>query len=136
MGFDNISVCVICFVASEPFLCTWTISSYLLCHMGKAFVVFTRIFFFFYKKNIVPLSTEQEEIGANKNTIKFHLNARRHFFHVRLVKHRNRLPRDVAEPPSVEIFKNCLDTILGNLSYLTLLGQWGWTGGSQASLVL
>lgn len=43
LGFDYIfKVCVFCFVASEPFHCTWTISSYLLCHMGKTPVFFTQ----------------------------------------------------------------------------------------------
>ncbi|GAB0176354.1 hypothetical protein GRJ2_000100600 [Grus japonensis] len=46
---------------------------------------------------------------------KFHLNMRKKFFTLRVTKHWNRLPREVAESPSLEIFKTRLDTILCNL---------------------
>ncbi|GAB0181646.1 hypothetical protein GRJ2_000629900 [Grus japonensis] len=46
---------------------------------------------------------------------KFHLNMRKNFFTVRVVKHWNRLPREVVESPSLEILKTHLDTILCNL---------------------
>ncbi|GAB0178448.1 hypothetical protein GRJ2_000310100 [Grus japonensis] len=45
----------------------------------------------------------------------FHLNMRKNFFSLTVTKHRNRLPREVVESPSLEIFKTCLDTILCNL---------------------
>ena len=47
---------------------------------------------------------------------KFHTNMRKHFFMVRVMEHCNRLPREVVESPSMEIFKTCLDTYLCDLS--------------------
>lgn len=38
--------------------------------------------------------------------MKFHLNPRKQLITVRVVKYRNKLPRDVVEPPSLKIFKN------------------------------
>ncbi|KAJ7396463.1 hypothetical protein BTVI_145367 [Pitangus sulphuratus] len=45
---------------------------------------------------------------------KFHLNMRKNFFTMQVTVHWNSLPRDTGELPSLEIFKNPLDTNLCN----------------------
>ncbi|KFV84812.1 hypothetical protein N308_11142, partial [Struthio camelus australis] len=53
--------------------------------------------------------------GHKLNHRKFHLNLRKNFFAVRVPEPWNRLPREVVESPSLEIFKTHLDVILGNM---------------------
>jgi len=46
---------------------------------------------------------------------KFHLNMRKNVFPLRVMEHWNRLPREVVESPSLEIFKTRLDAVLCSL---------------------
>jgi len=46
---------------------------------------------------------------------KFQLNMRKNFFPVRVTEHWNRLPREVVESPSLEIFRTHLDKVLCSL---------------------
>ncbi|KFV09984.1 hypothetical protein N340_12540, partial [Tauraco erythrolophus] len=43
------------------------------------------------------------------------LEIRKKFFTVRVVRHWHRLPREVVDAPSLEVFKARLDEALGNL---------------------
>jgi len=52
--------------------------------------------------------------GHKQKHRRFPLNIRKHFFPVRVIKHWHRLPREVVESPSSEIFKGHLDAVLGN----------------------
>ena len=44
-----------------------------------------------------------------------HSNTRKNFYTVRVTEHWNRLPREVAESPSLETFKTHLDAYICNL---------------------
>lgn len=68
----------------------------------------------------LSLVVPSDRTRGNKQKLqhkKFHLNMRKNFFTVSVMQHWNRLSREVAESPSLEIFKMYPDTFLCDLLY-------------------
>jgi len=76
--------------------------------------------------SVVP-SDRTRGNGHKLKQRKFCLNMGKNFFPLRVMEHWNRLPREVVESPSLEIFRTHLDQVLCSLLWVTLLQQEGWT---------
>ena len=73
-----------------------------------------------YRKDGEGLFIRECRDGMRSNSFKlkegrFRLDIRKKFFTMRVVKHWNRLPREVIDAPSLETFKVRLDGALSNL---------------------
>jgi len=64
--------------------------------------------------SVMP-SNRTRDNGNKLKLRKFHLNMRKNFFTLRVAENWNRLPSDVVNSPSLEIFKSHLDVVLCSL---------------------
>ena len=63
---------------------------------------------------IVPCLPQDRPDRQTGHTI-LRLDIRKNFFTKRVVEHWNRLPREVMESPSLEVFKRCVDVALKDM---------------------
>jgi len=63
----------------------------------------------------VVLSNRTRGNGHKMKQRTFHMNTRKSFFPLRVTEHGNRLPREVVDSPTLEIFRTYLDEVLCNL---------------------
>mgnify|MGYP001852140921 CR=1 FL=1 len=63
---------------------------------------------------------------------RFRLDVRQDFFTQKVVRHWNRLPRDVVAAPSLEAFKASLDATMGSLIWWVATCPWQGAGTEWA----
>jgi len=70
-------------------------------------------------------------VPSDKTRGNRHKLKQRNFFPLRVTEPWNRLPREIVESPSLEIFKTHLDKVLCSLLWVTLLRQGVGLGDPQ-----